>query len=114
MLDEGASRFESTGEFDGDHRPAAAHLGTDQPARIGIGEPGVVDPGDLGARPETTSELTCGVLSCAHPHGQRPQPTMEEIGAEPIGGSPEQMARQIRDDTDRFARLVKDAKVALD
>ncbi len=39
---------------------------------------------------------------------------MEEIGAEPIGGSPEQMARQIRDDTDRFARLVKDAKVALD
>lgn len=39
---------------------------------------------------------------------------MEEIGAEPVGGSPEQMARQIRDDTDRFARLVKDAKVALD
>lgn len=39
---------------------------------------------------------------------------MEDIGAEPIGNTPEQMARQIREDTDRFARLVKDAKVAID
>ncbi|WP_280189599.1 tripartite tricarboxylate transporter substrate binding protein [Delftia sp. PS-11] len=39
---------------------------------------------------------------------------MEEIGAEPIGGSPEQMARQIRDDTARFAKLVKEAKVTLE
>ena len=39
---------------------------------------------------------------------------MEEIGAEPIGNSPAQMARQIKDDTDRFAKLVKDAKVSIE
>ena len=39
---------------------------------------------------------------------------MEEIGAEPIGNTPEQMARQIRDDTERYARLVKEAKVSVD
>ena len=39
---------------------------------------------------------------------------MEDIGAEPIGNTPEQMARQIRDDTDRFAKLVKDAKVTIE
>jgi hypothetical protein len=39
---------------------------------------------------------------------------MEEIGAEPIGNSAEQMAQQIRAETERFARLVKDAKVSID
>ena len=39
---------------------------------------------------------------------------MEEIGAEPIGNSPEQMARQIKDETEKFARLVKDAKVTIE
>ncbi|MGH8848379.1 MAG: tripartite tricarboxylate transporter substrate binding protein [Polaromonas sp.] len=39
---------------------------------------------------------------------------MEDIGAEPIGNTPEQMARQIKDDTDRFARLVKDARVTIE
>ena len=39
---------------------------------------------------------------------------MADIGAEPVGNTPEQMARQIKDDTERFARLVKDAKVAID
>ncbi|SFU83464.1 Tripartite-type tricarboxylate transporter, receptor component TctC [Polaromonas sp. YR568] len=39
---------------------------------------------------------------------------MEDIGAEPIGNTPDQMARQIRDDTERFAKLVKDAKVTID
>ena len=39
---------------------------------------------------------------------------MQEIGAEPIGNTPEQMARQIKDDTDRYARLVRDAKVSID
>lgn len=39
---------------------------------------------------------------------------MAEIGAEPIGNTPEQMARQIKDETDKFARLVKDAKVTID
>ena len=39
---------------------------------------------------------------------------MEEIGAEPIGSSPDQMARQIKDETEKFARLVKEAKVTIE
>jgi tripartite-type tricarboxylate transporter receptor subunit TctC len=39
---------------------------------------------------------------------------LQEIGAEPVGNSPEQMAAQIRADTEKFARLVKDAKVAIE
>ena len=36
---------------------------------------------------------------------------MEEIGAEPIGNTPEQMAQQIKDDTERFGKLVRQANV---
>jgi tripartite-type tricarboxylate transporter receptor subunit TctC len=39
---------------------------------------------------------------------------MEEIGAETIGNTPAQMARQIKDDTERFGKLVKDAKVTIE
>ncbi|KQP22069.1 tripartite tricarboxylate transporter substrate binding protein [Pseudorhodoferax sp. Leaf267] len=39
---------------------------------------------------------------------------MEEIGAEPVGNTPEQMAAQIKDDTARYAKLVKEAKVAIE
>ncbi len=39
---------------------------------------------------------------------------MDEIGAEPIGNTPEQMARQIRDDSEKYARLVKQAKVVIE
>jgi tripartite-type tricarboxylate transporter receptor subunit TctC len=39
---------------------------------------------------------------------------MEEIGAEPVGDTSEQMAAQIRTETDKFARLVKDAKVTIE
>ena len=39
---------------------------------------------------------------------------MDDIGAQPVGDSPEQMARQIRADTERFATLVKQAKVSID
>jgi tripartite-type tricarboxylate transporter receptor subunit TctC len=39
---------------------------------------------------------------------------MEEIGAEPIGNTPDQMTAQIKDDTDKFAKLVKDAKVVIE
>jgi tripartite-type tricarboxylate transporter receptor subunit TctC len=42
------------------------------------------------------------------------QKRMAEIGAEPVGNTPEQMASQIKNDTDKFARLVKDAKVTID
>lgn len=39
---------------------------------------------------------------------------MDEIGAEPVGNSPDQMAAQIRSETEKFARLVRDAKVVID
>jgi len=39
---------------------------------------------------------------------------MEDMGAEPIGDTPEQMAAQIKDDTERFAKLVKEIKVAIE
>jgi tripartite-type tricarboxylate transporter receptor subunit TctC len=39
---------------------------------------------------------------------------MAEIGAEPIGNRPEEMAKQIREETEKFARLVKLGKVTID
>jgi len=39
---------------------------------------------------------------------------MDEIGAEPVGNSSEQMAQQIRSETEKFARLVKEAKVTIE
>lgn len=39
---------------------------------------------------------------------------MEDIGAEPIGNTPEQMSAQIKSDTAKYAKLVKDANVAID
>jgi tripartite-type tricarboxylate transporter receptor subunit TctC len=39
---------------------------------------------------------------------------MEEIGAEPIGNTPAEMATQIKDDTAQYARLVKEAKVSIE
>jgi tripartite-type tricarboxylate transporter receptor subunit TctC len=39
---------------------------------------------------------------------------MADIGAEPIGNTPEQMAAQIKAETDKFAVLVKAAKVTVE
>ena len=39
---------------------------------------------------------------------------MDEIGAEPIGNSADQMAQQIKTETEKFAKLVKDAKVTIE
>ncbi|OYU98568.1 MAG: MFS transporter [Burkholderiales bacterium PBB5] len=39
---------------------------------------------------------------------------MAEIGAEPIGNTSEQMAQQIKVETEKFARLVKEAKVVIE
>jgi tripartite-type tricarboxylate transporter receptor subunit TctC len=39
---------------------------------------------------------------------------MDEIGADPIGNTPDQMARRIAEDTERYARLAKEAQVVLD
>jgi hypothetical protein len=36
---------------------------------------------------------------------------MDDIGAVPVGSSATEMASQIKTDTARFAKLVKDAKV---
>ena len=39
---------------------------------------------------------------------------MEDIGAVPVGNSTAQMAAQIKGDTERYARVVKDAKVTVE
>ena len=39
---------------------------------------------------------------------------MADIGAEPVGNKPEDMARQIREETEKFAHLIKAGKVTLD
>lgn len=39
---------------------------------------------------------------------------MADIGAEPIGNKPEEMAKQIHDETEKFANLVKVGKVTID
>ena len=39
---------------------------------------------------------------------------MDEIGAEPVGNSPQQMAQQVKSETERFAKIVKDGKVAIE
>lgn len=39
---------------------------------------------------------------------------MADIGAEPIGNKPEEMATQIKEETEKFARLVKDGKITLE
>lgn len=39
---------------------------------------------------------------------------MDEIGAEPTGGSSEQLAAQIRSETGKFAKLVKEANVQIE
>ena len=39
---------------------------------------------------------------------------MDEIGAEPVGNSPDQMALQIRSETEKFGRIVKEARVAIE
>lgn len=39
---------------------------------------------------------------------------MADIGAEPIGNTPDEMARQIREETEKFAQLVKVGKVTID
>ena len=36
------------------------------------------------------------------------------MNVHPVGNTPEQMASQIKDETEKFARLVKDAKVTID
>lgn len=39
---------------------------------------------------------------------------MEETGAEPVGNTPAEMAAQIKSDSAKYARLVKEAKISID
>ncbi|MNZ02533.1 Tripartite tricarboxylate transporter family receptor [compost metagenome] len=39
---------------------------------------------------------------------------MEDIGADPVGNSSEEMAKQITDETQKFSKLVKEGKVAIE
>jgi tripartite-type tricarboxylate transporter receptor subunit TctC len=39
---------------------------------------------------------------------------MADIGAEPIGNKPEEMAKQIKEETEKFAHLIKDGKITLE
>lgn len=63
-------------------------------------------PKDLVAR------LTGDMVKIIHSADFRKR--MEEIGAEPIGNTSEQMAQQIASETEKFAKLVKEAKVTID
>jgi tripartite-type tricarboxylate transporter receptor subunit TctC len=39
---------------------------------------------------------------------------MADIGAEPIGNKPEEMTKQIKEETEKFAHLIKDGKITLE
>ena len=38
---------------------------------------------------------------------------MQDIGAEPVGNSSEEMTRQIKEETDRFSVLIKEGHVTI-
>lgn len=71
---------------------------------------GVLAP--AGTPREVTTRLSSEMIRIIRSpeFGQR----MAEIGAEPIGNTPEQMARTIREETDKFAKLVKQANVVIE
>jgi tripartite-type tricarboxylate transporter receptor subunit TctC len=71
---------------------------------------GVLAP--VGTPKEVLARLSTEMVKVIHSPEFRQR--MAEIGAEPIGNTPEQMARQIKDDTERYGRLVRDAKVSID
>jgi tripartite-type tricarboxylate transporter receptor subunit TctC len=79
--------------------------GFDQGTWFGILAPAGT-PGDIVARLNT--EMVKIIQS---PEFKK---RMEEIGAEPVGDTPAQMAEQIKSDTAKYAKLVKDAKVAVE
>jgi len=66
----------------------------------------VATPKDLVARLNT--EMV-GII-----HSPEFQKRMGELGAEPIGDTQAEMAKQIKDETEKFAGLVKEAKVAVE
>lgn len=71
---------------------------------------GVLAP--AGTPKELVARLNAEMVKIIHSPEFRKR--MEEIGAEPIGSSADQMAQQIKDETEKFAKLVKDAKVTIE
>ena len=71
---------------------------------------GVLAP--AGTPREIVSRLNLEMVKIIHSPEFKKR--MDDIGAEPVGNTPEQMAQQIKDDTERFAKLVKDAKVTIE
>lgn len=61
---------------------------------------------------DITARLSAEMVKVIHSPEFRKR--MDEIGAEPIGNTPEQMGKQIHDDMEKFARIVKDAKVVIE
>jgi tripartite-type tricarboxylate transporter receptor subunit TctC len=71
---------------------------------------GVLAP--AGTPREVTTRLSTEMIKIIQSPEFRKR--MDEIGAEPIGNSSDQMAAQIKAETEKFAKLVKDAKVTID
>jgi tripartite-type tricarboxylate transporter receptor subunit TctC len=71
---------------------------------------GILAP--AGTPPEIVARLNAEMVKIIHSPEFKKR--MEDIGAEPVGDTPAQMAAQIKDDTARYARLVKEAKVSID
>lgn len=62
--------------------------------------------------PAIVARLNTEVVRIVRSPGFRQR--MDEIGAEPVGNSADEMRRQIADETSRFARLVEQAKVTIE
>jgi tripartite-type tricarboxylate transporter receptor subunit TctC len=61
---------------------------------------------------DVVTKLNAEVVKIIHTPEFKKQ--MFDIGAEPIGNKPEEMAKQIKEETEKFAGLVKAGKVTLD
>jgi len=61
---------------------------------------------------EITAKLSAEMIKAIHSPEFKKR--MDEIGAEPIGDTPDQMARRIKDETEKFAGLVKRANVQIE
>ena len=71
---------------------------------------GILAP--AGTPKEVAERLNTEMVKIIHSPEFRKR--MEEIGADPIGNTQEQMAQQIKSETEKFAKLVKDGKVSVD
>jgi len=71
---------------------------------------GVLAP--AGTPPEVVAKLSQAMVKIIHAPEFRKK--MADLGAEAIGDTPDQMKALIKNDTERFAKVVKEANVSLD